>query len=407
VEEIHDELMTRVLRIINRLNLGGPTYNVAYLTKYLYPEFETMLVAGMKEDTEESSEFIVRDLGLTPVYIEEMSREINIQDDIKAYKKLKSIIKDFKPDIVHTHAAKAGTLGRLAALNCNVPVILHTFHGHVFHSYFGKLKTELFRQIERYLASRTTGIIAISDIQKQELCDKYRISSPDKCHVVPLGFDLSKFYQTRFADREKFRAGYGISDDAVLVGVIGRIVPVKNHSLFLKAFKRSLINNPDKSVKAVIIGDGEDRDSVIKMAQDLGLIVSVTPSDAADADVIFTSWILNIEVPLAGLDIVALSSDNEGTPVSLIEAQAAGKPVASTEVGGIRDIVLTDESALLSDPGDVIGLSDNISQLINNQELRNEMGKVGETFVTERFSYQRLVGDMRELYRSLLANMGG
>ena len=182
--------MPRVLRIINRLNLGGPTYNAAYLTKYLAPEFETMLVAGMKDDSEESSEFIVESMGIEPFYIRSMQRELNFSKDSDAYKQISKIIKEFKPDIVHTHAAKAGTLGRIAAWNNKVPVILHTFHGHVFHSYFSPLKTKVFIGIEKVLASISTGIIAISEEQKIDLCETYKISSAKKTHIVPLGFKL-------------------------------------------------------------------------------------------------------------------------------------------------------------------------------------------------------------------------
>jgi len=158
--------MTKVLRIINRFNLGGPTYNVAYLSKYMSDDFETLLVGGAKDDTEESSNFIVENLGLKPVIVEEMLREIDLKNDYIAYKKIKKIILEFKPDIVHTHASKAGTLGRLAASSCGVPIIVHTFHGHVFHSYFGKLKTIFYKTIERYLAKRSTAIIAISENTK-------------------------------------------------------------------------------------------------------------------------------------------------------------------------------------------------------------------------------------------------
>src|SRR6476661_6286296 len=148
--------MPRILRIINRLNLGGPTFNVAYLTKFLSPEYETMLVAGMIDESEASSEFILHDMGLHPVYIPEMYREIHLSKDVRVYFELKRIIRDFKPDIVHTHAAKAGALGRMAAYSCHVPVILHTFHGHVFHSYFSDLRSKVFISIERRLAKRST-----------------------------------------------------------------------------------------------------------------------------------------------------------------------------------------------------------------------------------------------------------
>src|SRR6185437_10499562 len=161
--------MPRVLRIINRFNLGGPAYNVAFLTKYLPPEYETLLIGGEKEPDEESSLFIFKEMDLEPLVISEMNRSVNFLQDVKAYYRIKKIIKKFKPDIVHTHAAKAGALGRLAAYNCKVPVIIHTFHGHVFHSYFGKFKTTIYKNIERFLAKKSTAIIAISDRQKHEL----------------------------------------------------------------------------------------------------------------------------------------------------------------------------------------------------------------------------------------------
>ena len=172
--------MPRILRIINRLNLGGPTFNAALLSKHLPSSYETLLVAGVHQDTEESSDFIVRDLGLNFVQLPEMERAIHPVRDYRAYRKLRRIIRDFRPDIVHTHAAKAGTLGRLAAIHENVPVVLHTFHGHVFHSYFNPLKTRIFLSIERYLARKSTGIIAISNRQKEELAHQFRVDRRDR-----------------------------------------------------------------------------------------------------------------------------------------------------------------------------------------------------------------------------------
>src|SRR6185295_2272303 len=227
--------MPRVLRIINRLNLGGPTYNAALLTKHLAPEFETLLIAGTKQDSEESSEFIVKNLGISTLAIPEMQREINLSNDRIAYKKIKDIIRDFKPDIVHTHAAKAGTLGRLAADSLKVPVIVHTFHGHVFHSYFNPIKTKIFLNIERYLARKSTGIIAISEKQMYELSEIHRICSPGKIKVIPLGFDLDKFQEDIEMKRKSFRSKYFVDDNEIAIGIIGRLVPVKNHPLFLKA----------------------------------------------------------------------------------------------------------------------------------------------------------------------------
>jgi glycosyltransferase involved in cell wall biosynthesis len=393
--------MPKVLRIINRLNLGGPTYNAAYLSRYLAPEFETMLVAGIKEDSEESSEFIVKNMGLNPVYIPEMHREISLKNDMASYRKIKKLIADFQPDIVHTHAAKAGTLGRLAASAMKVPVILHTFHGHVFHSYFNPVKTALFKTIEKQLAKKSSRIIAISEIQKTELCDIHNICSRSKTVVIPLGFDLSRFQTNQEQLRSSFRELHGLADSTIAIGIIGRIVHVKNHSLFILSFNDVKKRSPHK-ITGFIIGDGEDRVQMENLCRSENLTFSTPENPIPGADIIFTSWIIDIERPLAAMDIIAMTSLNEGTPVSLIEAQAAGKPIVSTEVGGIGNVVLRDETALLSPSGDIKGFADNLLKLVTDSTLRHSMEYRGRPFVSSRFHYERLVKDTRELYNSLL-----
>jgi glycosyltransferase involved in cell wall biosynthesis len=331
--------MPRVLRIINRLNLGGPTLNAAYLSKYLAPEFETMLVAGMIDETEMSSEFITHEMGLKPIYIPGMYRDINPLQDLRAWYRLRKIIADFRPDIVHTHAAKAGTLGRLAAAAAKVPVIVHTFHGHVFHSYFPKWKTNFFINVERYAAKKSSAIIAVSDRIKKELSEDYHICPSAKIEVIPLGFDLRKFSIDIPLKRAKFRESYHIADDEIVIAIIGRLVPVKNHKLFLHAIKK-VIDRSTKPIRAFIIGDGEERESLQKQASHLQLDFTYFPLNPRRAAITFTSWIVEVDRVYAGADIVALTSLNEGTPVSLIEAQAAGKPIVTTDVGGIRDVLV-------------------------------------------------------------------
>nr|MBA3900555.1 glycosyltransferase [Bacteroidota bacterium] len=220
--------MPKILRILNRFNLGGPTYNAAYLTKYLAPEYETLLIGGEKDESEETSLFILNNLGINPLIIPEMKRAIDPISDIKAYKIIKNIINDFKPDIVHTHAAKSGFIGRLAAHNCKVPVIIHTFHGHVFHSYFNSTQTAVFKSLERKTAKISTGIIAISDKQKKELSDVHNICAAEKIKVIPLGFDLMKFQENQAEKRHSFRKTYLLDDDEIAIGIIGRLVPIKN-----------------------------------------------------------------------------------------------------------------------------------------------------------------------------------
>jgi glycosyltransferase involved in cell wall biosynthesis len=392
--------MPKVLRIINRLNLGGPTFNAAYLSKYLEPEFETLLVSGMKADSEESSEFIVKNLDLNPVYIPEMYRELNPFRDYKSYYKLRKLIRQFKPDIVHTHAAKAGAVGRLAAAHEGVPVIIHTFHGHVFHSYFGPAKTRVFLEIERYLATHSTKIIALSDAQKNELSNVYKVAEGSKFEIIPLGFDLQKFEHGQAEKRRKFRQAYNLDDDEIAIGIVGRLVPIKNHKLFLKAL--SIVSaTTSKKIRAFIIGDGDERNNIEMYARNLGLQFN-NNSHTQKNIVTFTGWIKDIDVSNAGMDIIALTSNNEGTPVSLIEAQASGKPIVSTSIGGIEDIVIKNKTALLSTINDEQALAQNLLKLIEDDKLRYSFSVNGADFVRHKYSYQRLCSDMAALYFSLL-----
>jgi len=400
--------MPKVLRIINRFNLGGPTFNAAYLTKYLAPEFET-------EKSEDSSEFIVRELGVDYLIIEDIRRSIDFNRDRKAYRQIKEIIRSFKPDIVHTHASKAGFLGRLAAIQENVPIIVHTFHGHVFHSYFGAFKTYLYKSIERYLAKRSTKIIAISDEQKRELVEEHRICNPEKMTVIRLGFDLSKFQKNMDAKRKLFRSYYGLQNDEVAIGIVGRIVPVKNHQLFLKAVAE--VKQKSKvPIKAFIIGDGSDKNKTKQIADTLGLTnedfsgtgvfkegkLSRSP-DAKNgkSDIIFTSWIREIDFVYAGLDLICLTSLNEGTPVSLIEAQASGKAVLSTRVGGVENIVENGKSGLLSELS-LTNYVDRLLSLVENPQKRESMGIEGCKWIGDKYDYTRLVTEMKNLYAQLL-----
>ncbi len=389
--------MPKVLRIINRFNIGGITYNVSYLSKYLEPDYETLLVGGPEEEGEDSSLYIPEGLGLKPKVLNQFQREINLKADYAAYKEIKKIIREFKPDIVHTHASKAGAIGRLAAIHCKVPIIIHTFHGHVFHSYFGKFKTNFYKIIERYLAKHSTAIIAISNKQKQELSEVFNIAPKDKIHVIPLGFDLSRFTLNKEQNRKEFREKYNLKDDQIAIGIIGRLAPIKNHGLFIEALAY-LKQNGISNFKAFIIGDGDIRDSIFNSCTLNNITWSNNPKDVAD--VIFTSWITNIEWALHGLDLVTLTSLNEGTPVSIIEAQAAGKFVVSTNVGGIED-VLHPECGFLSEISDKKAFFSNLLMTINDKEQLLKSAEIGEEWSLAKFSYTRLVSDMKLLYDKL------
>jgi glycosyltransferase involved in cell wall biosynthesis len=391
--------MPKILRIHNRLITGGPSLNALYLTKYLSSQFETLLVVGEKEDHEQNAYFLAEEMGIKPILIPDMGRSIHPMKDYKAYKKLQKVIKDFKPDIVHTHSAKPGAVGRLAASSLNIPAIVHTYHGHVFHSYFGKLKTKFIINTERFLAKKSHALIAISDQQKIELTEDFHIADKAKFKVIPLGFELKKFSENQDEKRKKFRKEFNLEDDEIAIGIIGRLVPIKNHHLFLDGINY-LLNKTSKKVKAFIIGDGETGQALKNKAGQLN--ISFTDDHNPNASLIFTSWRNDIDVINAGLDIIALTSLNEGTPVSLIEAQAANKPIVSTRVGGIGDIVLENETALLSDINDITSFRENLLKLVENDELRNSFNKKGADHVQKKFSVERLADDMSNLYYELL-----
>ena len=394
--------MYKILRIHNRLIVGGPSHNVTLLTAYLSPEFETKLLVGKKDPAEKDATFIADQFGLVPVEISEMRRSILPFYDIIAYFKIKKIIQEFKPDIVHTHASKSGAIGRLAAKSCNVPLIVHTFHGHVFHSYFNSFMSKIIVRFERFFAKKTDAIIAISDSQRQELIEVYKIAPAEKVFTVPLGFNLDKYSVDQETKGIIFRNKYGFEKSELIVGIVGRLVPIKNHDMFLEvaAIVKAKTN---QQVRFAIIGDGESRPGIEKKAAELGLSYSYyITSPKVKTDIVVTSWETEIDQALAGLDIVVLTSNNEGTPVSLIEAQSAYIPVVSTNVGGVEDIVIHGETGFITEVGDVQLFADYVLKLIEDSELRSRMGRHGYDNVIKRYSKQRLINDMRKLYLSFL-----
>lgn len=385
--------MKKILRIINRFNLGGPTYNAAYLTKYLEKDYQTLIIGGKHDKSETSSMHILDNLGIKPIIIPEMQRPINPILDKIALKKIKKIIRDFRPDIVHTHAAKAGALGRKAAYELGVKQIYHTFHGHVFHSYFGKIKTNIYKKIERDLAKKSTKIIAISESQKQELSEVYNICSKEKIEVIPLGFDLQKFYENKEIKRTKFREKWKIKESEIAIGIIGRLVPIKNHHFFIDVVQKAIAYSK-KNLRFFIVGDGEYKENIIQKVKSYELNYS---TDDTIADIQFTSWIKEIDEVNAGLDIVCLCSLNEGTPVSLIEAQASGNPIVTTSTGGIENIVIENKTALISKNNDQETFLSNLLTLINSRELRLKFSKLAIE-KSKKFHYSYLIKNIKKLY---------
>lgn len=388
-----EERKIKILRIINRFNIGGPTYNATFLTSFISDKFETLLVGGLPEEGEADSLHILEEYGVKPILIPEMKRNPNFISDRKALRRIKDIIKEYQPDIVHTHAAKAGALGRQAAYACKVPVIVHTFHGHVFHSYFNKYKTEIFRLIEKRLASKSTGIVAISDLQKKELCDVFRIAPKNKINVIQLGFDLNPFHENLEEKRKLTRSTYDLSDDSLAIAIVGRLAPIKNHNLFLEGIK--LVQQATKQkLVFFIVGDGDQKSAIEEKITAL--------KSEMEIDIRMTSWIKDIKTFNAGMDVICLTSDNEGTPVSLIEAQACNIPIVSTDVGGVRDIVAESETGYIVPKNDVNAFAEKLLLLTEDKNNRERMSQNGWTFVRDKFHYTRLVNDMEKYYLNLL-----
>jgi len=385
----------KVLRIINRFNIGGPIYNAVLLSSFMPEEYETLLIGGMPEENEANSLYIAEKYGVSPVLISEMQREPNLINDNSALKKIKEIIRTFQPDIVHTHASKAGALGRKAAFDCGVPIVIHTFHGHIFHSYFSWWKTKLYQLIERRLSKKTTGIIAISAIQKNELSLKYKICHPSKINIIPLGFDLRPFNENLKEKREYTRNMFMLQESDIAVAIIGRLVAIKNHQMFLDIIEK-VNQKTSKKIVYFIVGDGEES---------LKIQESIKPLKEKGMDIRMTSWIKDIATFNAGMDIICLTSKNEGTPVSLIEAQAAGIPIIATNVGGIKDVILEDKTGYIVDKDDIDVFAEKLRELIENENKRQLMSQNGWSFVEDKFQYPNLIKNMDEYYKSLLKEM--
>ena len=373
----------RIARIITRLNVGGPAIQALLLTSGLDPaHYETLLVCG----TPGPREGDIRDLrptALVPVVVPSLGREISPLADALTLMRLAIVLRRFRPDIVHTHLAKAGVLGRIAARLVGVPVVVHTFHGNVLHGYFGPVRSRLFVLLEQFLAKLSTRVIAISPSQRAELL-RLRIGDEQRIVEIPLGFDLSPF---RDLVRGRLRAELGIGAGERLVGIVGRLVPIKGVDLFLRA---AAVVARDGPVTLVIAGDGEQRPALERLADDLGL----------GARARFLGWRADVANIYADLDVLALTSHNEGTPVSLIEGLASGCAVCATGVGGVPDLVGEPPTAVLVTP-DENAIADGISGLLADPDLRRRLGERGRERAFGMYGRDALVARIDSLYASL------
>ncbi|HET7567380.1 MAG TPA: glycosyltransferase [Gaiellaceae bacterium] len=383
----------RVLRVIARLNVGGPALHVAYLSEGLRDRgYETMLVAGTVGEGEGSMEAVARSRGVEPVFVPTLQREVSPVEDVVSARTLRKLIRAFRPHVLHTHTAKAGAVGRLAALiagEARPPVVVHTFHGHVLRGYFGGAATEAFRRLERQLARATDALIAVSPEVRNDLV-QLGIAPAAKVAVVRLGLDLDARLHTSPDAGDELRRRLGIPDDHFLVGWLGRMTAIKRVDDLLTAF--AAVHGSQGGADLLLVGDGPLRGELEDHAARLGI------SDRCH----FTGYRDDVAEIYAACDVIALSSANEGTPVTVIEALAAGCPVVSTDVGGVRDVVRDGIDGYLAAPGDTPGLAAGLAALAHDPERARAMGATARERVVATYSVPRLVDDVDRLYRSLL-----
>lgn len=409
----------KIVRVIARLNVGGPARHVVWLTHGLQDaEYESLLVAGTVPPSEEDMSYFAAQLGVAPVLIPEMSRELSAKDALAIWKLYRLCIRE-RPDIIHTHTAKAGTVGRVAGLlycwltpwtllgRPRACRFVHTYHGHIFHSYYGPLKTRLFLLIERILARLVTDrIVVLSEQQRREINEDFRVGRAGQISVVPLGLDLTAFSQWKQRG-QSFRDEFGVGANEILIGIIGRLTEIKDHEFFLRVvadFKARFSSDSSVPVRFIVIGDGPLRNTLEQQAASLGL----------SEDVIFTGSRKDPENFYPALDIVALSSRNEGTPLTLIEAMANARPVISTAVGGVVDLLGVPTSGEAGEqftlcergirvpPEAASAFAAGLAKLVADATLRHEIGERGLQFVTGYYSMDRLLRDIRSLYADLL-----
>jgi glycosyltransferase involved in cell wall biosynthesis len=378
--------------VIARLNLGGPAHQASLLSGRRFDpnRYETLLVHGRPAPGEESMAELAEAEGARTIFLPSLRQPVNPWHDARALGALARIVRRFRPHLVHTHTAKAGFLGRQAALLAGSPrpVLVHTFHGHVLEGYFGPAKTWMYRGLERRLAKSTDALIGVSEATVNDLT-RLGIAPRERFRVIPLGLDLAPFASLEEEVDGGSQSRLGISNGEVVFTFVGRVVPIKNLELMLRALARARARGAPAHL--VIVGDGEIRPGLERLASELGLASEVT----------FLGYRRDLPEVLAATDAAIISSDNEGTPVSLIEAGAAARPTVGTEVGGTADVV-TPESGILVAPGDEAALSAGIERLSGDGELRRRMGQRAREHVLRRYSADRLVSDVDALYRELL-----
>jgi glycosyltransferase involved in cell wall biosynthesis len=393
------------------LNVGGPSIHVHLLTRGLdQNKFDSKLITGVISAQEGDMSYLFDRIKEKPIVIPDLQREISFVKELRAFPRVFRILKQEKPDIVHTHTAKAGSLARLAVIffkllyGKNVRTV-HTFHGHVFHDYFGLIKSSIFVFTERFMAKFTTAIVALSESQKKELVEKYKIAPSNKVKVIELGFDLNPFLLNG-SKRGKFRNEINVDKNTKLIGIVGRLAPIKNHTMFFDSAKLLLDNCINLPIKFVVVGDGELKEEIVNYCSKLKITEKV----------IFCGWVKDVASIYSDTDVLALTSLNEGTPVSIIEAMASSVPVISTKAGGVIDLIgkpispSTSNGFTLCDNGilcrinDSSGFASGIKYLIDHEAIRNKVTQSARAFVKKKYVKERLINDIETLYKDLLKN---
>jgi glycosyltransferase involved in cell wall biosynthesis len=379
----------RIVRIFSRLNVGGPSLHVIHLAAGLAPQgYDTWLVVGRESEREGSLLDLALARGVNVHALDGLGREIRPLGDLRALIGLWRLLRRFRPHVVHTHTAKAGVLGRLAAIAARVPVVVHTYHGHVLRGYFGPVVSAAFRAIERALGALSSALVTVSDSVKDDLV-ALGVAPADRIRVVPLGLELDALAGE--LPRGGLRREAGIADGEPLVGLVGRLVPIKDVPTFLRAARLLLERRP--GVRFSLVGDGEDRAALEAEVLALELTHAVR----------FHGWRRDLPAVYGDLDVVVNCSRNEGTPVALIEALAAGRPVVATAVGGTPDLLQRGAFGTLVPAGDAGALADAIDAVLANPEAARARARAGRAHVLAHHGVPRLLRDLDALYRELLA----
>jgi glycosyltransferase involved in cell wall biosynthesis len=394
-------LKPHLLIILNRLVVGGHVIDTLPLANALIDQYEILVVYGEKEKDEQDFSSVIDSSNIAFQKIHSLRRSVNPLNDVVAVIDLHRIIKKFKPVIVHTHGSKPGVNGRIAAWLANVPVIIHTFHGHLFHSYYNKFVSLAIIKLERILGNISSKIIVLGEQQRKEICEVYKIATQDKTKLIPLGVDEHLYSENVETLRSDFRSKHHLTQEITAIGIIGRIVPIKNHKLFAEVVIKLTRSSVGEKIKFFVVGDGYSKKSIQNILANAGIAWSNNDYDK-EAKVIFTSWVTPVAKVLHGLDIVVLTSLNEGTPLSLIEAQVCAKPVVASNVGGVKDTFLNNESGFLIEDHDINAFMNKITMLVEEPERRKKMGCIGQSFAKKKFSKQAEINAFRELYASCI-----